>query len=217
VELALLVFASALVTIALALVEAEQNQRLSTQLIYLGLGYLGLFVAAHLTVRHTAPYADPLILPTVALLNGLGLVMIHRLDLAAALQAAESGRPAPSANAARQLAWTAFAVTLLGIVSVRVREHRLVARYAYILGFTGLGLLALPGLLPAGISEVNGAKLWLRLGPFSIQPGEFAKIMIIAFVGAFLTSKRELFRVAGRRALGMDLPRVRDLAPLLAA
>jgi len=85
VELVLLVFAAVVVTIALVLVEAEQNQRLSNQLLYLGAGYLGLFAVAHLVVRRTAAYADPLILPTVALLNGLGLVMIHRLDLAGAL------------------------------------------------------------------------------------------------------------------------------------
>jgi cell division protein FtsW (lipid II flippase) len=217
VEVVLLVFAAVVVTIALVLVEAEQNQRLSNQLLYLGAGYLGLFAVAHLVVRRTAAYADPLILPTVALLNGLGLVMIHRLDLAAALHAAQLGTAAPSANAVRQLAWTALAVGLLAVALARIRDHRVLSRYAYILGLSGLGLLALPGLLPASISQVNGAKLWLRLGPFSIQPGEFAKILVTVFVAAFLVSKRELFHSAGRRVVGVDLPRVRDLAPLLLA
>jgi cell division protein FtsW (lipid II flippase) len=219
VELMLLVFASVLVTCALVLVEAEQNHHLSPQLLYLGLGYLGLFVGAHFVVRVSAPHADPLILPTVALLNGLGLVMIHRLDLASNLHAAQSGGGAgpPSVDALRQLAWTAIAVVLLAGVLIKVPDHRVLARYGYLSGVGGLGLLLLPGLLPASISQVNGAKLWLRLGPFSLQPGEFAKIMIIVFVASFLVSKRELFRAAGRRVLGMDLPRGRDLGPLLFA
>jgi cell division protein FtsW (lipid II flippase) len=213
----LLVFAAAVVTIALVLVEAERNQQLSHQLLYLGAGYLGLFAVAHVVVRRTAQHADPLILPTVALLNGLGLVMIHRLDLAGTSRAVGLGGVAPTVNAPRQLAWTALAVVLLAAVLVWVRDHRTLSRYAYIFGVSGLGLLALPGLLPASISQVNGAKLWLRLGPFSLQPGEFAKIMITVFVAAFLVAKRELFRSAGRRLLGMDLPRIRDLAPLLVA
>jgi len=222
IELALLVFAAGIVTAALVLAEANQDRQLSLPLLYLGLGYLGLFAVAHLVVRRFAPYADPLILPIVALLNGLGLVMIHRLDLAAAvsaaaLAAAARGVAAPAAAAPRQLAWTAAAVVLLAVALWRIRDHRVLARYAYTVGLGGLVLLALPGLLPASISQINGAKLWVRIGPFSIQPGEFAKLMIIVFVAAYLVSKRDLFRTAGRRFLGMELPRLRDLAPLLVA
>ncbi|HEY0813606.1 MAG TPA: FtsW/RodA/SpoVE family cell cycle protein [Pseudonocardia sp.] len=216
-ELALLVFAAAVVTVALVLVDATLNQRLSLDLVYLGVGYLGLFTIAHLAVRRFTPWADPLILPVVALLNGLGLVMIHRLDLGAAARAVELGTPLPSAAAPRQLAWTGIAVALLVATLWRIPDHRRLARYAYTAGLAGLVLLALPGLLPASISEINGAKLWVRLGPFSIQPGEFAKLLIIIFAAAFLVTKRELFRSAGRRFLGADLPRLRDLAPLIVA
>jgi cell division protein FtsW (lipid II flippase) len=217
VELGLLVFAAGLVTLALVLVEADQKQQLSRSLLYLGLAYLAMFGVAHIAVRALAPHADPLILPCVALLNGLGLVMIHRLDLAAATQALDAGHPVATGNAAYQVVWTAVALMLFVAVLWLVRDHRTLASYGYTFGLVGLGLLALPGVLPASISQVNGAKLWLLLGPLSIQPGEFAKILIIVFVAVFLVNNRELFTSAGRHLLGMTFPRPRDLAPLLAA
>jgi cell division protein FtsW (lipid II flippase) len=217
VELGLLVFSAGVVTLALVLVEAEQKQQLSRSLLYLGLAYLGLFTLAHTAVRWWAPHADPLILPCAALLNGLGLVMIHRLDLGTATQAIDAGGPVAAADAPRQVAWTAVALMLFVAVLWRVGDHRRLASYGYTFGLVGLGLLVLPGVLPASISEINGAKLWLRLGPLSIQPGEFAKIGIIVFVAVFLVTNRELFTTAGRQLLGMTLPRPRDLAPLLTA
>ncbi|MGH3847894.1 MAG: FtsW/RodA/SpoVE family cell cycle protein, partial [Pseudonocardiaceae bacterium] len=165
VELALLVFAAGVVTLALVLVEADQKQQLSRSLLYLGVAYLGLFAVAHAAVRWLAPHADPLILPCVALLNGLGLVMIHRLDLAAATQAVDAGEAGATGDAARQVGWTAVALVLFVAVLWWVRDHRSVASYGYTAGLVGLGLLVLPGVLPARISQVNGAKLWLRLGP----------------------------------------------------
>jgi cell division protein FtsW (lipid II flippase) len=217
IELVLLAFAAVLVTGALVLVEANQEQELTRTLIFLGLAYLGLFTIAHLAVRRFAPFADPLILPCVALLNGLGLVMIHRLDLADADRAQALGRAAPTELITRQVAWTAIGLALFVAVLWVVRDHRTIARYAYTAGFAGIVLLALPGLLPSSISEVNGAKLWIRIGPVGIQPGEFAKILLIVFFAAFLMQKRDLFTTAGRRFLGMELPRARDLGPLVLA
>lgn len=217
IELALLAFASALTTVALVLVEANQDTDDFRNLLYLGLAYLGLLTVAHLAVRRLAPYADPLILPCAALLNGLGLVMIHRIDLARVERAAQLGNSPPLEFAYRQVAWTAIALVLFAGVLAYVRDHRVLARYGYTLGFAGLVLLALPGLLPSSISEVNGSKIWLRLSVFSIQPGEFAKVLVMIFFSALLISKRELFQTAGRTVWGIELPRPRDLAPLIAA
>ncbi|HSL07471.1 MAG TPA: FtsW/RodA/SpoVE family cell cycle protein [Pseudonocardiaceae bacterium] len=216
-ELVMLAFATVVVTIALVLVELNQQQEVTRSLLYYGAAYLILFGAAHIAVRFLAPYADPLILPCVALLNGLGLVLIYRLDLADATAAASVGDPIPAGNVPYQIAWTALALGLFVAVLVLVHDHRMLARYGYTCGLVGLALLALPGLLPGAISEVNGAKIWLRFGGLGIQPGEFAKILLMIFVAAFLVAKRDLFTTAGRSVLGMELPRARDLAPLLMA
>jgi len=213
----LLAFAALVTTSALILVEANQEQELSTTLLWLGLAYLGLFTAAHLVVRKLAPYADPLILPCAAVLNGLGLVMIHRVDLARADRATQLGSPQPDLFAYRQVWWTAIALVLFIGTLWFVKDHRTLARYGYTMGFAGLILIMLPGILPSSISEVNGAKIWLRLSIFSIQPGEFAKVLLMIFFSALLIAKRDLFTTAGRRILGMEFPRARDLAPLLAA
>jgi len=213
----LLAFAAVLTTSALILVEANQEQELTTTLLWLGLAYLGLFTVAHLVVRKLAPYADPLILSCAAVLNGLGLVMIHRVDLARADRAKQLGSPVPELFAGRQIAWTAIALALFIGTLWFVRDHRTLARYGYTMGFAGLVLIVLPGVLPSSISEVNGAKIWLRLSIFSIQPGEFAKVLLMIFFSALLISKRDLFTTAGRRVLGMEFPRPRDLAPLLVA
>ncbi|MDQ4104167.1 MAG: FtsW/RodA/SpoVE family cell cycle protein [Actinomycetota bacterium] len=216
-ELLMLAFATVVVTMALILVELNQPQGVTHSLLYFGVAYLALFGAAHIAVRSLAPYADPLILPCVALLNGLGLVFIHRLDIADRTSAASVGDPLPAGNVPHQIAWTALGLGLFVAVLVLVRDHRMLARYGYTCGLVGLALLALPGLLPSAISEVNGAKIWLRFGGLGIQPGEFAKILLMIFVAAFLVTKRDLFTTAGRKVLGMEFPRARDLAPLLMA
>jgi len=216
-ELLMLAFAAVITTSALVLVEANQEQRLSTDLLVVGGAYLGLFTVAHLAVRKLAPYADPLILPCVALLNGLGLVIIHRLDLAAAAKAVQSGQPVPNGDATQQVLWTTLGVALFVGVLWFIRDHRSLARYGYTAGLAGLVLLVTPALLPARFSEVNGGKNWILLAGFSIQPGEFAKILLLIFSASFLVAKRDLFDTAGKHIFGMDLPRARDLAPMLLA
>jgi cell division protein FtsW (lipid II flippase) len=216
IELVLLAFAAVIVTSALVLVEANQENELTRSLLYVGAAYLGLFTGAHFAVRRFAPYADPVMLPCVALLNGLGLVMIHRLDLAATDRAVALGRAAPTILIQRQVAWTAIGLVLFVAVLGVVRNHRTVARYGYTAGFAGLVLLALPGLLPASISEVNGARIWLRLGIFSIQPGEFAKILLIVFFAVYLLRVRDLRENIGDFS-ARKMPKPRQLAPLLIA
>ncbi len=213
-ELFLLGFAALITTVALLIVETNQEQGLSWDLAQYSLAYLALFGAAHVAIRRFAPYADPLLLPLVALLNGLGLVMIHRLDLAAG--PLESGET-PGPNADQQMLWTLVGVVGFILVVVLLKDHRVLSRYGYVCGLIGLVLLVIPALLPRSMSEQNGAKIWIRLPGFSIQPAEFSKILLLIFFAAVLVAKRNLFTSAGKHVLGMTLPRPRDLAPLLAA
>jgi cell division protein FtsW (lipid II flippase) len=212
-ELFLLGFAAVITTVALLLVEANQEQGIHWDLAQYTVAYLALFSAAHLTLRRFAPYADPLLLPVVALLNGLGLVMIHRLDLASG----ELTSQGLGGTANQQMLWTLVGVIGFSLVVIFLRDHRLLARYGYVCGLAGLILLVIPAVLPRSMSEQNGAKIWIELPGFSIQPAEFSKILLLVFFAAVLVAKRSLFTSAGKHFLGMDLPRPRDLAPLLAA
>ena len=211
-ELLLLCFASLITIAALFIVEANQERSLHWDLTTYGLGFLTLFGIAHLALRRFAPYTDPLLLPVVALLNGLGLVMIHRLDLVDK-QVGRQGHP----SAYQQMLWTLVGVTAFALVVTFLKDHRQLARYGYICGLAGLIFLVIPALLPASLSEQNGAKIWIRLPGFSIQPAEFSKILLLIFFSAVLVAKRNLFTSAGKHVLGLTLPRPRDLAPLLAA
>ena len=216
-ELVLLLFAVVLVVTADAVVDATFNDTVSTDVWTYGALFFGIYAIAHGVIRWLAPYADPLILPCVALLNGLGLVLIRRLDLAEAADARQDGQPIPSGDARVQVVWTCIGLALFVAVLLVVRDHRALARYAYTLAAAGLAFLALPAILPGRFSEVNGAKIWIRVAGFSIQPGEFAKLALMVFFAAYLVLKRDVLSLASRRVAGIDLPRGRDLGPVLVA
>lgn len=211
-ELLLLCLAAVITVAALLIVEANQERGLHWNLTGYGLVFLVVFGAAHLAIRRFAPYTDPLLLPIVALLNGLGLVMIHRLDL---VTNELGGGHHPGAT--QQMLWTLVGVAAFALVVTFLKDHRQLARYGYMFGVAGLVFLAIPALLPASWSEQNGAKIWIRFPAFSIQPAEFSKILLLIFFSAVLVAKRGLFTSAGKHLMGMTLPRPRDLAPLLAA
>jgi cell division protein FtsW (lipid II flippase) len=215
-ELVLLLFAVLIVVVAEAAVEATQTGRLSTHLITYASVPVAIGLVTHLVIRKVAPYADPVLLPIVVLLNGLGLVMIHRLDLGLKQQADQGTGTFDGPAAPTQVVWTAMGVALFIALIVLVRDHRTLQRYAYTLALAGLFFLLLPAVLPARFSEVNGARIWIRVAGFSIQPGEFGKILLTIFGASYLVAKRDVLALAGRRFAGIDLPRGRDLGPLLA-
>lgn len=164
-----------------------------------GLGVLALF--AHVAVRIRAPYADPLPLPIGVLLNGLGLVLIYRLDLET-----PGDRAAPT-----QLVWSTLGVALFIAVVLVLRDHRVLQRYSYVCVVAALALLLLPILFPA----VNGARIWIRIAGFSIQPGEFAKVLLAVFFAAYLAANRNALAYTGRRLWRIQFPTGRVLGPIV--
>jgi cell division protein FtsW (lipid II flippase) len=177
-----------------------------------------LMLCAHLAIRRFAPHADPLLLPLAALLNGLGIVMIYRLQLSG-----RNGNPGlqvtdmASSATTTQLLYTGVGIAALVAVLVVIREPRVLQRYTYTLGALGIVLLAIPALLPTSHSAVNGAKVWIIFGGFSVQPGEFARLALAVFFAGYLVAKRDVLALAGRRVLGVTFPRARDLGPVLIA
>lgn len=216
VELGLILFAVLVSTLAQASVFLAAEGTLPADVWVYGGGLGLLALAAHTAVRRLAPYADPLILPCVTLLNGLGLVMIRRLDLAAEVSARQAGRAAPSGDAPQQLVWTLVGILAFVALLVVIRDHTRLARYTYTAAAVGLVLLLLPALPGVG-ATINGARLWIRVGPFTVQPSELGKIALMIFFAGYLVAKRDVLSLASRRVLGLDLPRARDLGPLLLA
>ncbi|MBO3746013.1 FtsW/RodA/SpoVE family cell cycle protein [Streptosporangiaceae bacterium NEAU-GS5] len=204
-QLMMLAFAVIIVMAAYASVGLGINKQIPAGMLTYGLGLGGLMFAAYLVLAKFAPWADPLILPLVTVVNGLGLVMIYRIE--------QTGQPGASASS--QLLWTALGVAMFAATLIVWKDHRTLQRLTYTAGFVGVVLLAIPAALPASISEVQGAKIWIRLGGFSIQPGEFAKLALVVFFAGYLVTKRDVLALAGRRLLFIDLPRARDLGPVL--
>jgi cell division protein FtsW (lipid II flippase) len=221
-ELLMLVFAIAVATFAYANVGFGLKGQLPPGILEYCGGFAVLVLLAHVAVRRLAPWADPLMLPLAAMLNGLGITMIYRLQ-----EVGRNGNPGSlsvpmSASAtAVQLLYTAIGIACFIATLALIREPRVLQRYTYTLGAIGLILLVLPALpfLPASVTEVPNttARIQIALGGFTIQPEEFAKLALAVFFAGYLVAKRDVLALAGRRFLGIDLPRARDLGPVLIA
>jgi cell division protein FtsW (lipid II flippase) len=176
----------------------------------------GLALVMHIVIRIWAKYADPILLPVATLLTMLGLLMIYRIDVASARRAVLSDAPPPTPDVYSQLTWYAVATILFVAVLVLLQDHRRLARYTYTFGLAGLVLLVLP-LAPVIGTTVNGATLWIRIGDLSFQPAEAAKILLTIFFAGYLVAKRDSLAVVRTKFLGIDLPRPKDLGPLVIA
>lgn len=215
-ELVLLLFALAIAVLADAAVGLGAQGHPPSQMVEYTAGLVVLFLVTHGLVRYAAPYADPLLLPCTVALNGLGVVMIHRLDLEAADKARAVGSAVPRGDAPLQLVWTAVGIAVFAVVLLVVRDHTVLRRYTYTAAAAGLAALLLP-VVPGLGRTINGATLWVSLGPVTFQPSEIAKLLLIVFFAGYFVSKRDALSLASRRVLGLDLPRARDLGPVVLA
>jgi len=177
---------------------ARQNELGSATLTYGGI-FLALCLFVHLFIRRTLPDADPYLFPLVALLAAFGLVIIYRIDQDLARQ---------------QAGWFVAGIALFIATVLLLRDVRVLERYRYLIAATGIGLLALPRLPGIG-AQVNEAYLGVDLGPIAFQPTELAKICIVIFLASYLIERGEVLVLAARRFMGMTLPPLKHLGPLL--
>ena len=204
VELALLLLACGINGSAILLVQLGALGTVDWSLATLGIGLSVLVFAMHIALRVVATEADPFILPIATLLNGLGIAMIYRLDLA-------KHHEGWAMASIRQIAWTAIALTLAIVVIVLLKNHRVLFRFRLTFALVGIVLL----VMPIFFRPVNGANIWVQLGPFSFQPGELGKLALAIFFAGYLVTARDSLSMIGRKVLGLTFPRARDLGPIL--
>lgn len=195
-ELMLLIGGAFPVTLLYALYVVTTGTALTFSTLAVPLGLFAAFAAAHIGVRFLAPGADPAILPVVFVLSGIGITFVTRL--------------APS-SAINQIIYLFVGIALMIGTLALVKNLDVVKRYKYTLGLAGIVLLLLPMFIG---TDRYGSKLWIEIGSFTIQPGEFAKVAIVLFLAGYLSENRELLSIANHNILGFKIPRLRLLAPL---
>ena len=195
-ELLLLIAAAFPVTLLYAMYVVTTGAALSFQTLAVPLGLFAAFAAAHIGVRIFAPGADPAILPIVFTLSGIGITFVTRLQ--------------PDASLGQVIFLFLGVALMVGTLAV-VKNLEVVKRYKYVLGIAGIILLVLPMFIG---TEIYGSKLWIKIGGFQFQPGEFAKVLIVLFLAGYLAENRELLSISNRTVLGIKFPRLRLLYPL---
>ncbi|WP_345751708.1 FtsW/RodA/SpoVE family cell cycle protein [Microbacterium rhizophilus] len=205
-ELFLLLFAIALSLGATALSQLGELGRIESGVL-VAEGLLALLVLAlHVVLRLRAPQADPFVVPIATLLTGLGIAMIYRLGISG-VQGVDEGA------ATKQLIFAAVSILAAGALVWALGNYRVLFRYTFVFGLTGLILLILP-FIPF-INGGGNATVWVSIAGVNFQPGEIAKICLAIFFAGYLVRTRESLTSTGRRVLGFTFPRAREFGPLL--
>ena len=178
----------------------KRGQLPATFILYATIFAAG-YAGALLAIRAFAPRADPALFPTAAVLVGLGFAMIFRLS---------------GGLAAEQATWIVVGLIAFALTVIVVRDARMLDAYTYTIGLLGLVLLLLP-VVPGIGQTINGARLWVQIGPLGFQPAEIGKVLVVIFLASYLTQKRELLAVATSRIGPLRLPPAKHLGPVLLA
>lgn len=199
-ELGLIILVVIIIGAAYALASLGKDAVIPPNVLaFLGV-VLALLLVAHVVVRRVAPDADPTLLPLAGLLNGLGFVFIARIDEKLAWQ---------------QATWTTVGIAMFCLTLMVVRRARSLDAYRWTFALVGIFLLMLP-LSPLGTDFDQGARIWVRFGSLSFQPGEGAKICLAIFFASYLVEKRELLAL-GRQIGPVTVPDLKHLGPVLLA
>ncbi len=205
VELALLIFAMALAFGGYALTHLNIHGNMPSNWPWVLGVWVGLTLILWGLIFKFIPYSDPVMLPCVILLNGLGLAMIHRIDQI----------PDPVRHyAERQLVWTMAGMACFAAVIIFLRKYRILHAIPNTLAVIGLALLLLPMVPGLGASRF-GANIWVQIGGMSFQPAEIAKLVLTVAFASYLVDKEVVLAVSTKRFLWVDWPRARDLGPIL--
>ena len=196
-ELLLLIAGAVPVLLLYSMYVMNAGAQLSLETLSVPIGLIVAFVAAHIAIRLLAPGADPAILPLVFIISGIGITFVTRL--------------APE-DAMGQVVWLFVSVAAMVATLILIPNLDRLADYKFTLGLTGVALLLMPAIFG---TEIYGSKLWIRIGGFSFQPGEIAKILIVLFLAAYLSENRELLSASSHKVGPFTLPRLRMLTPML--
>jgi len=200
-ELMLIVMAVIITGAAYTIASLGENAEIPPGIVVFVLFLLGLLLCAHMVVRYVAAGADSTLLPVAALLHGIGFVMITRLD---------------NELAGLQATWSMIAILAFVGTLIVVQRASDLARYQWTFFATGAGLLMLP-MVPGVGQTINGARIWVSIGPINFQPGEFAKIALAIFFAAYLADRRELIAASTWKIGPIHLPEPRFILPILVA
>lgn len=206
-EVSLLVLSAVILAGGYWLVSLAHKPGIPSGLLGYSVLFAGIYAATHIAVRRLAPGADPLFLPLAMLLNALGFILIVRLEGSLKRLNGISGA---------QARWLVVAALAMIATLWFVKDLRSLARYRYTFAVVGILLLLLP-MVPGLGREINGSRLWIRLGPLTFQPAELGKIALVLFFAGYLSERRELLAVATRRIGPIGVPEIRHFGPVLLA